>query len=276
MFLYFFPGMRLPTGNGVGVDPTAPFDFSAVPAIKASLADVINQTQAIAFERAIGTVQGLFVAPYVGGAAPAVHTYQPDKQTWLQDIAPGVWIGWQADKPPDPADLARTRRFGGYNVTDASGRVWSVPVARAKPTGSSSLPQLFEFDPITFEPRTIPNPEFDSLWQISGRIYDHWNGDEVQLSPQEQASYALQALMVNYRVGPVELNAFNAMGRPVLNELVASSIGLALIDLQQTTVGLPAVDQTAKQKKTELTEDPSDSETGLPDEIPDTVPAAAT
>lgn len=227
-FYYFLPGVDGPAANG-----EVEFDFSRF-GLGLSLSDIKRAPQdATAYAITIDGVDGLFVVPHIGGAAPDVYQYKPKIQTWLK-VPVGetfVMIGWLTDSPPTPSTLGRSLQYTGYLSEGASGETWLIPIARGG-VNAVTLPSDFVFDPITMEATETPSSDYAAIWGISGELYDHWNTDDFTLPPKKLAEYALKILAVNYRLGPIEQNALNVMGRKVIDTTRAASFGLALIDAQ--------------------------------------------
>lgn len=149
-------------------------------------------------------------------------------QAWLKPSGK-VWIGWEKSEPPGPNELARPNPIRGYTVADDAGNQWNVPIARS-PRNMATLPSDLVWDVETGEPTSRRKPALDWLWELSGEVFDYINNPVKTADPAWLQKSALKILQVNYAVSALELNAFQAMGRCVIDELRATLIGLALID----------------------------------------------
>ena len=70
------------------------------------------------------------------------------------------------------------------------------------------------------------------FWELSGEVFDHWNSENTNIGVERMAEIALAVLQINHRIGPIEIAAFNAMGRNVFDSVRVYSLPLAIIDLQ--------------------------------------------
>ena len=255
-FHYFFPEVKLVDGQlPKGVIENSPFAVSL---------NDLNSGDYTAFERSIDNIPGVLLTPNVDGAPAAEVLFKPDKQTFVD--VDGHMIGWETDNPPSPAELRRTNVYGGMYLDDCSDRQWIIPIARGKTIDRTTLPKDFVFNADGSADEVLSD-DFAALWECSGLIYDHWNSedDDVDLPPAQMAKFALQALSVNYRVGPAEANAFASMGQKIFDSVKVSSVCLILIDLQ--------MDTELKKKLKSQAEEESNSISGEPEETPDTAPA---
>jgi hypothetical protein len=212
---------------------------------------------------------GSMLAPKsLAGSEPREWTYNPAIQTWIIDLAPhspcdvlgesvprpaaeaSLWIGYETDRPPTPGDLARKLQIGGAIVTDKLDQEWRVPVARS-PRGRGQLPAEYVRTP-TGVARQV-DPEYLALWTLSGKIRDFVHGQLDLGGNREVWTYdaALEILGTNYRLGTLEANLLQQLGRGVLTTATVEPILIAAIDWD-----LPQQLLDALEKKTETAVDP--------------------
>lgn len=204
---------------------------------------------------------GLVLTPRgPSGAYEASLQYRPPAQGWLPAVAGNVWIGWETVAPPEPQDLARKTRYAGYDVRDESGGLWHIPVARTPQLRYGFLPQSYTFG-AGGTPVGHLKAQARELWERAGQLWDVYAsifGREAIASgeatlPREipEAWYgadwllqqAVWILGVNYRVGPLEINALFELGRPILDDGFKQAVCQATCDfdfaleLQKKTKG---------------------------------------
>ena len=249
-FHYFLVGVK-PTDGRITAEDFAAFGLDQ------SLSDLIDadKREYSAFEMSIAGKTGTFLTPNVApGVSPETVTYKPESQSWLQ-LAIGeneLFIGWTTARPPVPTELLRPVNYSGYSIDDCSNRKWTTPVARSV-RGNVTLPSDFEFDFISGDATEVLSDDFDRLWNISGELYKHWNEEGFELDATTIAQYALFAIGVNYRVGPVEFAAFKSMGAKIFDSAKASAFCLAVIDLQ-------ILDDYKKKLEQEISQAPENPE----------------
>lgn len=151
-------------------------------------------------------------------------------------------VGTPGELVPGPSDLARAMIYPGYEIDDAAGRSWTVPVARS-PSGQTSLPSDFVFDLQSGQIRQQRKTEFDWLWELSGKLYQHWYANEA-MPVSQLAAAAVRILSVNYRIGPAEVNLLQLAGCPLVDTTTAQTITLFCLDNPKLN----------EQKKSEMTE----------------------
>lgn len=228
-FHYFTPGIpaaKLAPGNilSKAVLPTVHLGHLAGHLTKSSdisIQDVVN----------LGGHQGAFFTPTVGGRPAEVVTFNPDesKQRWLKTEK--VWIGWEVGNEPGPDELQRKTAIDrGYAVADSSGREWTIPIARS-PKNRETLPCDYEWDLETGEPIKTRKESHEWLWELSGKLEDYWNNVDVSADPAWIHKQAVACLSFNYAIGLIELNAFKAMGKSLLDDKSIALITMAVFDM---------------------------------------------
>lgn len=234
-----------------------------------------------------GTI--LYPVPIHGGL-PARLGYDRERQRWesveLRGVrqTPVYWIGWYQDEPPRPADLERRERIRGWEIQDAYGDAWSIPVARSPHNPRGSFPYAVEYGP-DYQPRCGVSGKYRRFWEESARLWDlvaaHAQPSQGGLAvlgeglSAEDDAFALQivhlALQVNYRVDLPTLAAYNLVRPGWLTQVTLSLMANAIVDMHARR------EWEAAQKKTVTPSEPAGwtSTAGEPDATPITNPVEA-
>jgi len=243
-FFYFLPGCPLGNiTNGRSVNH-AVLDDVGVDAILSDCDAVPDDMIITDTAAGPGGNAGVCLYPKsAGGNDPASWGYSASRQTWHEVLGDKLWLGWENDGAPRPVDLVRKASLEDYVVRDDSGCEWSVPCARSTDSQRSSLPVEYIFT--NGDIARMIAPAYESLWQLSGQVLDHFRGVTPR-SEQWLVEAALAVLQVNYRIGKSHVTALQGMGRAVLTRKTVAAILLALVDndLEQELV---------EQKKTSTT-----------------------
>lgn len=173
---------------------------------------------------------GLVVVPACpGGEAPRAGYYS-DSQLWEEGPKDGEgnvrwWLGCEKDARPGPDDLARSEQFGGHKVRLADGSDWLVPVARHV-GGETPFPRALSLVEGRWEPGRV-KARFGWLWEQAARIWDALGQVEgaTEVSFEDEVGIAVEALALNYRLGPHEVSFLE-----LLDTRVEAEVVLALID----------------------------------------------
>jgi len=236
-FHYFFPGRLSAEVVPGGIAKRAVFDSLNL----GYLADRWKKPNQVSYQDArIDSHQGAFLTPTVKGQPARQIGYDQAKQGWLKTGK--VWIGWELDELPTPELFVRPSPISGYDIKDDGDRVWMVPIARS-PAGRGQIPNDIMWDE-SGEPVKVRKASFDWLWKLAGEVWDYWNASSSDADPSWVYKVALQCLQVNYQIGRLELNAFQSMGKSVIDERFATLVTLALIDME-------IVEKTQEVKKNE-------------------------
>lgn len=198
---------------------------------KAGLAHVFDaEPFPWAFLRAKGPEGGegqLIAAGDGKGLGKAINTHE-----WSQAPGRDWWIGTAGETTP--ADLARAEQLDGHEVELGDGRKWLVPVARTFGIGSR-LPQrlVLGADGETWEGE--PLERFAAISAKAERVERAMLGelgdDEEPLRVMgEGASVAVEALGLNYRIGPVEASALGLLTQPVVFKMLWAFIDGPTLD----------------------------------------------
>jgi hypothetical protein len=240
--------------------------------------------QCVALDLVVGPdPPGVLLYPKpVHGELPPRLGWLPETQTWRRTAA-GIWIGWETADPPRPTDLERTQQIPGYHVRDEYGEPWVIPIARAVDNPRGNLPYTVHW---TADERPVcgVGPRFAAFWADSARLWDLVGRHAMEtqtgllllgagLTADEDAfvlDMVIRALQINYRVGPGELAALDAIRPGWLSQTAASLAANAIVDMHARATWDDA------QKKTESPAVPAgvSSTPGGPADSPTSVPAA--
>jgi len=144
---------------------------------------------------------------FVTTSTPGPHRmahYRPDEQTWKKGSGGKFWVGMWNDDRPGPDDLRREHLIAGHPVKLRDGLEWTIPVARSIVRGST-LPKAIVLgeDGETFEFEELP--EYASLCRDADMIFDSIRtGKDMKMPFQEAARIAIDAMLINYRIGKWE------------------------------------------------------------------------
>lgn len=199
-------------------------------------------------------VRGTIVVRKINGTNPAVDNFGPG-QAWIH--CGKHQVGCSVESPPTPQELARETISTGYLITDSSNNAWVVPVARSPIDANVTLPRDWVFDLETGVATAVSKPEYDWLWELTGKLHDHHYGD-VRMDGAAMAASAAKILSVNYAIGPAELNLLRVVGRSVLDTKTVRLITLYCLDD-------PLLDEQKKKAVPDVTGDHPD---GSPSSTP--------
>jgi len=186
------------------------------------------------------------------GYVPAYQTWRPEGELAPRPGVPLRYVGWITDEPPEPEDLERASRVSGYTVmVGHPGRGWHVPIARARDGRPGTLPADWRFE--KGKPVRRIKQQYLQLFELAGKAHDAFNGSAEtrgQIKDEELALLAVEALAVNYRLGPEEIDALAYLGRPLLDDDSLLQIMLALIDKQFLALAAAAFEADDQKKTT--------------------------
>lgn len=209
--------------------------------------------------------QGVVIYPIPkSGDIPKVVKYDADGQIWTR--CKSYWVGTYRDNPPQPCAIERHRLLPGYMVPDYSGNRWQIPVAKSP--RQDALPRVYTYDEDGNEVSQVAR-EYGPLWEMAGEVYDEYVGDR-ELTENNRPR-VLQILAANYWVSKDVIRAFDAAGRPVLNDDFVALVLMSLIDGQ-------LIDEYKKKElssNSPQVDDSSNSGHGTVDDYPVTVPVSA-
>jgi hypothetical protein len=179
--------------------------------------------------------------------------------------------------------LERRNQIAGWEIRDAYGDSWSIPVARSPSNRRGNFPYAVEWD-AAGRPSCAVSGRYASLWRDSARLWDlvaqHAQPARGGLAiigegfTEEEDQFVIdlvsRALAVNYRVDPMTLAAYDQFRPGWLSQVAASLMANALVDMHAKRAW------EAAQKKTATPSDLAgvNFTPGDPDDIPTIAPAA--
>lgn len=234
-----------------------------------------------------GGVAGCLLTPVpVHGDLPRQLAYDADAQVWLPrhtSPASHCSIGWHRDAVPRPVDLERSQPIPGWEIRDAYGDTWSIPVARSPANRRGNFPFAVHWDD-AWKPYCGVSGRYEQFWQDSARLWDlvaaHAQPAREGLAilgegfTDEDDAFVLdmvhRALAINYRVAHAELAAYDRVRPGWLTQVTASLIANAIVDMHAKRAWAEA------QKKTAIPSAPAgvSSTPGDRVDFPDTTPVA--
>lgn len=152
-------------------------------------------------------------------------------QTWRK--FGNHWVGFWRDRPPGPADLARTEMIPGHKVQLADGQRWLAPVARSlriresgDELGLAWARELPERLDLADDGKTWVNsgilPRYQPLWDIAEKWAEcRWGGghDDALAGPGA-VDAAVLCLQTNYRVGRAEIALLGCLTDELVNRIL--------------------------------------------------------
>ena len=144
--------------------------------------------------------------------------YNADAQTWRQVPKSDIWVGYETDRPPTPADLIVADVTPGHEVT-LGGQQWVIPVARSV-NPAHALPETYGVDDEgQWIKRGVIN-RHRQLWEYATEWWDYCiahqfdsqeddeddEKDTVTIRFDHGADAALCGLATNYRVSAIEVD----------------------------------------------------------------------
>jgi len=154
---------------------------------------------------------------YMKATEVPVVTINKDAQGWV-DVGDGIWLGFEKEAMPTPAELQSQDLVPGHKVTMNDGNQWHIPCAR-RVNGTTYLPQVMQMSPdgqVTYKVKA----EYRQLVKDAETVWDglieQWDAapqgsDErvtLNMTLDDAMLYriGINALRVNYRVGLHEIN----------------------------------------------------------------------
>lgn len=165
--------------------------------------------------------------------------YKPAEQEWVPGPDGRYYVGRLTSQPaPGPDELAKPRFVAGEPV-EMGDQTWTVPVCRSVVRGAT-LPQALALGPDGKSWTFKRLPEFAALCVAAERLWSEWRGSVAAaeratedapaagdgLPWDDVADYAVQAMGVNYRLGPVEVSMLG-----LLTTESAAAVCRAMIDV---------------------------------------------
>lgn len=193
-FLYYIPKERNPTREHLA---TLGFPFAARAGVPGGGCDKGPDS-------GMGTVFSLGPPANPAGDEPKIGHY-PDRQTWYEGYDSAVWLGWETDSPPGPADLQVTRTITGRPTQLTDGNTWTLPTIRNM-DGSPAVERVLGLGPNGRIGFGGPAPQYTALWGLIHRILDEARGT-AQPTLDECLECVSSAMGLNYLVTKWELAA---------------------------------------------------------------------
>lgn len=240
MFLYFLP-TRLKTFKGPQGMVALFEQAGAAHALCPGLDTPHSPT-----DKGPGDQPGLVVMPHLKGAFGSDPTpkvlYDPGSQTWRKSPAGSFWIATRNGHPlPTPDQLRRDRIIDGHDVEMLDGSKWMIPVARAFPSGTrfpqrlklSADGKVWEYHELDqYIPICRSAEKIVEVFKGYAKPRDEEADDELADTPEseggldEQAAMSIvcDAIAINYRVSPVEIDLLGIIGTDQLGEVCRALI----------------------------------------------------
>lgn len=170
-------------------------------------------------------------------SATPLATYRPAAQTWRETCGGRLWIGWETDRPPTPADLERRGAAGvlSHPVALGDGHTWRVPVVRRPRYGSrEGTPGWPSRLAVQFNPQGEPvglehqvREDFSELWSLTRRIWDVYigAGDDVDVcDDMTLVHYCAKVLGLRYWIDLAECDVFALFSPDNLREVIDAAL----------------------------------------------------
>jgi hypothetical protein len=150
--------------------------------------------------------------------------YDPDPkvQTWrrmvtLPEGSPEIWLGFDNDHRPTPADLIRSRVLPGFDVPMADGHTWTLPVVcrfdETTPEHRQSLlPAYFDLDANGRLVTGEVEEAYRWLWELTQPAWDAMVADG-DVTNQEALAVLGGLISANYVANAMELIALRCLSR---------------------------------------------------------------
>lgn len=201
---------------------------------KYGLGDVLSDVRrvpdecvAIGVQRGPEGESGVILAPVSHGGSPDVTGYRPDCQQWRPNGS-GAWIGHDGNLRS--IDLMRRRIRLGYFLTSDDGQSWLIPIARSPSPERETLPAYVVWNGDGRASKRIKT-RYVALWELAGQYAAYLVGRESPAESEEwRINAAVEALMVNYRIGRSELTILAEMEISPLDTQTVDVILKSLVD----------------------------------------------
>lgn len=295
MFNYFIPGKtkeQLANGDKLDRDMLRACGIDAlVPHERADVVRVPQHASVLDVKTGPDGAAGVIIAPVRVHLGPPDCFYDPRLQQWDACRGGRYWIGYSQSflggggpqiAVPSPQELERFEQLGGFEVLDARGQAWRVPICRApkQDVEYGCLPQSYTLDADTGEMQSHLQSDYLGLWELSGKIRDwYWSDAEPaeDATPAEKAkherppfgklvAYAAQLLGVNYRLSPVELNVLHKLGVQLLTQATVHAICQAAFGWEVRE--LAAKKKPASESDPAVNSSPSTTGAAIPSDAP--------
>ena len=150
--------------------------------------------------------------------------YFAAEQTWIQ--AKDFWIGHKSGELPLPSQLQREYLVAGEEHVLGDGQVWVCPIIRRR--GEIDLPSHWGVDPMTGQFQAKILEEYRLAWDVAQTCWDVVGGRR-SLRLSEALSLCVDALSVNYRIGPVEATLLRLFDQTNYEAVMGAAIDQAFL-----------------------------------------------
>lgn len=154
--------------------------------------------------------------------------YAPQRQTWIESANGKYWVGWQNDRPPSPATLARREMIDGPRLELGDGNEWQLIAAARLPQQARLISGNWEW---------APQQRFASFVERTAWAFDvaRKTLESGAGIPIEAVDYAMGVLSWNYRITPEIADRLGLFTAEVLFHLLATTSDMKrLVEIQDT------------------------------------------
>jgi len=144
---------------------------------------------------------------------------------------PTLWVGFDPNDRPGPAELGRPRQFPGYAVELGDGQRWLVPVVRNY-EGETDFPKVSDWDGKAWTHDKV-RERYRELFDTATGFWDELKAmmtgaedpdKQYTVNLDDKIGFAVSALAVNYRLGPAELALLKLFDSQVEGEVLLCAL----------------------------------------------------
>jgi hypothetical protein len=178
------------------------------------------------------------------GDGKAAAAYKPAEQDWMPGPDGKYFVGReQKNELPGPDELRKPRFVSGEDLTIGE-QVWTVPVCLSLVRGAT-IPKALVLGPDGKTWTFGQLPEFAALCAAAARVHESLmvaapaespgdgaaedGAERTRITLTDAADIAVQALGVNYRVGPVEASVLRLLTTETVRDVC-----FAIVDLMES------------------------------------------
>lgn len=164
-------------------------------------------------------------------AGVSMH-YDADGQKWEQHG--DLWIGYNKDNPPGPADLLRPDAIRGHMVTLNDGQVWEIPILRILDPGIV-LPQYQQFFLAADGSRRMElRPEYVDLGRrvelVWEKLMESAKEGRTSFDIESGSDMIEEAIGLNYFAGPHEISILRLMNMGNVSVVIDAMLDVPSLD----------------------------------------------
>ena len=163
------------------------------------------------------------------------------QEAQVSSLKSQVWLGVALNEKPSPGDLLRAEIRTGHQVKLGDGQFWEIPVARLA-LGGSGLPR-----------RRVLREDGTAAWEVESaytdlsaaaeRVWQHMQGQSVNLKDVDVDDLCGAALAVNYRLGRPEALALGLLTDSAITALLEALVDMptvrAILEAQKKSSATP-------------------------------------